>query len=257
MKRSENKPDYGLQIAYTVMLDLFLPAQFIIVLISLKIAGLRAEAGDAAGTLTGVFFFMETVYFAILAALGILNIVRSFKAYKSGMAETDTEAASEEKIAPEYFVNSMLILKYGTVIFYVFNFVFLVFAALIIILGSFVASRGTIIFLFMFLWPLFLQGGVIAVLFLCFLTWLTMLPGAFYGVQAVRVSRRHGKISLPGMLLHVLLQFTFMLDIFDAMYIAVSRWGCGRKSSIVIGIIYALFLFGIAALCILILSAAA
>ena len=34
------------------------------------------------------------------------------------------------------------------------------------------------------------------------------------------------------------LQFVFLADVLDAMYLAVRKWGRGKKSSVVIGVLY-------------------
>ena len=45
--------------------------------------------------------------------------------------------------------------------------------------------------------------------------------------------------------LHGILQFMFLADVLDAMYLAVKKWGMGKKSSVVIAVLYVLMLGGI------------
>ena len=69
-------------------------------------------------------------------------------------------------------------------------------------------------------------------------SWLVMVPGAFYGVQVIRLSYGEKKMGMGAALLHGFLQFNFLVDVLDAMYLAVKKWGMGKKSSVLIGILY-------------------
>ena len=48
-------------------------------------------------------------------------------------------------------------------------------------------------------------------------------------------------------MLHMLLQFLFLIDVLDAMYLAVQTWGQGKKSSFLIAVLYLLLAAGIIA----------
>lgn len=178
-----------------------------------------------------LYGLLAFLYWTAVFVLGLANILVSFRKYGLG--------------DDRYCVNAMLILKYGLVCFFILNFVALCLIGLVALVGS----RGTILLLFPLLLPVFL--------FCVAATWLLMLPGSFYGVQVVRLSRMQGKLGRGAgetdargnmALLHGILQFIFLLDVLDAMYLAVTKWGMGKKSSVLVGGLYAAFLSGIAVL---------
>lgn len=99
----------------------------------------------------------------------------------------------------------MMTLKYGLIPFFLIHFISITF----LFLTAFVASRGTILIAF----PVIV--GLIACGSLC--TWLAMLPGAIYGVQTIRTARRMGMIGPKT----ALLQFIFLLDVLDTVYLSL------------------------------------
>jgi len=200
---------HTLQIIYVALLTLGVPFYIVPACITALILPLQ------------IFSILYLPLFLLLILLfGILNIWDSFRAY------TKKDAV--------YCVDGMLILKYGLVVFFVFNF--LVIAAVFLVGGliSLVASRGTIILSLPILlpWIFILVGAAV------FATWLILLPGAFWGIQVIRKSLAEGRISSGSALLHGLLQFLFLTDVLSAMYLSVGVWGRGKKSAVAIGLLY-------------------
>lgn len=195
MENGKSKFGYTLQIYYLAALTFILPVNMLLIAIMPLIAA--------------VIFII--LYFSIVMIIGCLNILKSFKSAADGRTG--------------YCINSMLILKYGLVVFFLLNFLMFAFISFI----ALVASRGTIIFAF----PITIPFFVIAFL----LSWVMLIPGAFYGVQAARISYDAGKIGFGEMILHCILQFCFVADVFDAMYLSVVKWGMGKKSSAAIAIL--------------------
>ena len=64
---------------------------------------------------------------------------------------------------------------------------------------------------------------------LMFFTWLMLLPGAFYAVQVIRMSILEKKCSPRTAIIHILLQFIFLVDVLDTMYISVKIHNKGKK----------------------------
>lgn len=154
----------------------------------------------------------QFILFLSCLALGIASIINSFLVY-------------ERK--PEACIQDWLRLKYGLIPFFIVNWLLLF--AFGIVIGVF--SGG-----FALLWyiPLF-----------TFLTWLYMFPGAFYGIQALRLLRKQSDMSMIVLVLHGICQFTFFLDVLDTMYLSVRKFHRGKKAAAVVGSIYVLgFLMG-------------
>ena len=178
-----------------------------------------------------LYGLLAVLYWIAVLVLGVANILISFRQYSLG-----------DDI---YCVNAMLILKYGLVCFFILNFLVLSLIGVVALIGS----RGTILFIFPLLLPV--------VFFWVAITWLLMLPGSFYGIQVIRLGKAQGRFIRDGekipeqgkiAVLHGILQFIFLLDVLDAMYLAVMKWKMGKKSSILVGGLYAAFLAGIATL---------
>jgi hypothetical protein len=241
--KSENesyKPGvgYGMQIGYALLLDFFLPVQT-----ALMFAGIISESGEdkISSFLLNLADLAGKLYVCIVIVFSIVNIVRSFKAYREN--------------SPSYCVNSMLILKYGLIPFFIQAFTVTVLFILIFTLGGFVASRGTIIFMLIALWPLALAWGVAVGLILTGLTIIILLPGAFYGIQVVRYTLKEKKTSSGFAVMHGILQFVPFFDNLDAMYLAVKKWKLGKKSSIAVATAYILLLLSIIACIVLLVIA--
>lgn len=223
-----------LAVCYVIVLTLCVPlACFYIWLLSVlpipyeQIAEQADTFGE--GVLTILLFFLPVaVYWMTVLVLGILNIIRSFQICRA------KDAAG--------CVNGMLIHKYGLVIFFGINFCVLALYYFVMTFGVLVGTRG----LALFAAPVLLPWLTAAIGISVFTTWLVMIPGAIYGIQVIRLSRREKKISTGAAVWHGLLQFIFLADVLDAMYLAVRKWGRGRKSSVVIGVLYLLLAAGVA-----------
>lgn len=228
------KKGHGLQLAYVALLTLCAPLNLIYFSLSGSILSANMPERNAPREVfnnltTGVsaiYVILCMIYVMALIVLAILNIIQSFRAYHNKQTL--------------FCINGMLILKYGMVIFFIFNFLSLAAVFLGIGLFALLISHGSLILAT----PVLLPFILVPVLILAFLTWLMMLPGSFFAVQVIRFSRLEKKISSTAAFFHGLLQFCFIADVLDSMYLAAKKWNRGKKSSIFIGLIYAL---GIAA----------
>lgn len=215
---------YRLPVLYVLLLSLCLPLAYL----GMYILGLFLETAskDNLSTLFYAALAVIALYWLCIVILGILNIRESFRAFRSG----DSSEC----------INKMLIHKYGLVLFFAVNFCILFFWFTFGSLAVVAGTRG----LALFAAPVLLPGLIIAVIWSIFATWLAMFPGAFYGIQVIRLSYKAQKISAGGLILHSLLQFIFMADVLDAMYLAAVKWNRARKSSAVICILYILMVIG-------------
>ena len=221
-----------LAVCYVVLLTLCVPLAcfYIWLLTVLPIPYDRiVEQADSFGEgvlMVAPFLMPVVVYWMSVAVLGILNIMRSFQICRS-----------KDVIS---CVDGMLIHKYGLIVFYGINFCVLVLYYFIMTFGVLVGTRGLAIFAA----PVLLPWLIAMMGFSVFAAWLALLPGAFYGIQVIRLSRKEKKISTGAAVWHGLLQFVFLADVLDAMYLAVRKWHRGQKSSVVIGILYILLAAG-------------
>lgn len=218
-KKENNEWGYILPIGYTILMTLCAPLHMMLLECTLRLAG-SGDSESSSWLGLGLYGAGVLIYLIAAACLGILNVVRSFQAY--------------QKKDIRYCVNGMLILKYGMVLFFIINYVVLAMIVLAGGLAAFVGSRGTILFAL----PFVLPGILFFMTVLVVGTWLVMVPGACYGVQVIRLSYGEKKMGMGAALLHGFLQFNFLVDVLDAMYLAVRKWGMGKKSSVVIGILY-------------------
>lgn len=216
------KRTYYLPILYDCLLTMGIPLNIVLVA-----AAVGMQEWVSYKPMLLLYGLLAFLYWAAVFVLGVANILLSFRKYSLG-----------DDI---YCVNAMLILKYGLVCFFILNFL----ALFLIGVAALVGSRGTILLLFPLVLPV--------LLFCVAVTWLLMLPGSFYGIQVIRLGRAQGRfirkeenISGQGKMavLHGILQFVFLLDVLDAMYLAVMKWGMGKKSSTLVGGLYAAFLAG-------------
>ena len=167
------------------------------------------------------------LYWLIIGILGILNMKKSFQLYRDG----DTVAC----------INGMLIHKYGLVIFFCANFILLAFWYGLFSMAAVMGTRGLLLLFAPVLLPVWVVGLCIS----AFATWLAILPGSIYGIQVIRMSWKTGKISLMAAILHTILQFFFLTDVLDAMYLAAGKWNRGKRSSLAVGALYLISLVGI------------
>lgn len=215
-----------LSIAYVILLTLCAPLAcfyiWLLTVLPIPWAALGEWADSfGKGVLVFLLFLLPVgLYWLAVFILGIMNIIKSFKMHKSG----DTAGC----------VNGMLLHKYGLVIFFVVNFIVMFLFYFVVTFGSLVGTRG----LALFAAPVLLPWLTAAVVFTVSATWLAIVPGAFYGIQVIRFTLREKKTGYAAAVLHGFLQFVFVADVLDAMYLAVRKWGRGKKSSAVIGILY-------------------
>lgn len=221
----DNK-SYRLAVIYVILLTICLPLNilFLCLLSSIPEELLTLTSGKIA---LYVYCALAASYTAFLIILGLLNIIQSFDDYRAKKADC--------------CVYTMLIHKYGLIPFFIINFT----TAVILYAGGgivmLIGSRGTIIFAMPVLLPvvLFLIGlSVIG-------TWLVLIPGAFYGIQVNRLNHHYRKASAFAAIVNSLLQFVFLIDTLDAMYLSLRKWGKGKKSALCVGALYLLAICGI------------
>ena len=93
--------------------------------------------------------------------------------------------------------------------------------------------------------PVWLPFVLVMIGWSVIMSWLAILPGSIYSIQVIRGSVRTGKISGGAAVLHGILQFLFLADVLDAMYLAAGKWGRGKKSSVLVGLVYIAAVVGI------------
>lgn len=224
---------YALSIAYVILLTLCVPLACLyiwlltVLPIPWELLSTWADSFGRGVLVFLLFLFPVGLYWIAVFILGVANIIKSFKIYRSG------DAAG--------CVNGMLIHKYGLVVFFAVNFVVMFLFYFILTFGTLVGTRGLAVFAA----PVLLPWLVAAIAFTVFASWLAIVPGAVYGIQVIRFTVKGKKMGLGAAIWHGILQFMFLTDVLDAMYLAVKKWGMGKKSSIVIGILYVLMLAGI------------
>ena len=167
------------------------------------------------------------VYGGILVILGIWNMVKSFQIYKR-----------QDMLG---CINGMLIHKYGLVIFFCVNFIVLFLVYFMLTFGLVMGTRG----LALLVAPVWLPFVLVMIGWSVIMSWLAILPGSMYSIQVIRGSVRAGKISGGAAVLHGILQFLFLADVLDAMYLAAGKWGRGKKSSVLVALVYIAAVVGI------------
>ena len=194
-----------LLIAYVVLLSIQVPFNI------MYFGALLSSGSESLMTTFGIGYpIIALSYFVALIVIGIISVVNSFIAYK--------------KNDFEYCIKGFMILKYGLIPFFVVNFLSMTFLALIFL----VVSRGTIIFAA----PIFLLIGIS-------FTWIAMLPSSFWGVQVIRFAVRDGKIG-KSKILHIFLQFCFLLDLLDTVYLVAFKYKRGKVAAILVCFAYVL-----------------
>lgn len=131
-------------------------------------------------------------------------------------------------------INGMLIHKYGLVIFFCVNFIVLFLVYFMLTFGLVMGTRG----LALLVAPVWLPFVLVMIGWSVIMSWLAILPGSMYSIQVIRGSVRAGKISGGAAVLHGILQFLFLADVLDAMYLAAGKWGRGKKSSVLVALVY-------------------
>lgn len=126
---------------------------------------------------------------------GLLNIWNTFQLYKN----------SEYEIIRK----RMKVLKFGSIPFFIINF--LVYFLLFFLFLA--ASRGILLFTPI---PLFF------IIFI-FFTYLVVLFTSSYGIGFLAIIKRKGRINTGSLIIHILLQLCFVLDVFDT-FILLSKY---------------------------------
>ena len=223
---------YALSITYVILLTLCVPLAYLYIWL-LTVMPIPWDAltewadSFGRGLLVFLLFLLPAgIYWLAVFILGVLDIARSFKVYKTGDAVG--------------CVSGMLIHKYGLVIFFAVNFIVMFLLYFILTFGILIGTRGLAVFAA----PVLLPWLTAAIAFTVFASWLAILPGTVYGIQVIRFAVKERKMGLGTAICHGILQLMFLTDVLDAMYLAVKKWGMGKKSSIVIGILYVLMLAG-------------
>lgn len=196
-----NKKKPKIPLIYVVLLTLGIPINcvaFIAGLLVLAGAGLPDSWAAAAKICVGA----DVIYWLVLTPIGFVDVISSLRAY------WDRDASA--------CVSGMLTHKYGQIIYFVLNFLIYMLLGFLMLAGS----RGTIIFAFPIVLPLIAAA--------VFGTWTAMFPGAFWGLQVVRLAHDEQKLETGAAILHAILQFVFILDVFDAAYLARQQKGNGK-----------------------------
>lgn len=224
---------YTLSITYVILLALCVPVGYLYIcflsILPISWDALMAWADSFGRILLLVLLFLLPVgiYWLVIFIFGVMNIVKSFRIYKTGDAVG--------------CINSMLIHKYGLVVFFAVNFIYMLLFYLLLPFVLIIGTRGLALLAAPVLLPLLIASFAFTV----FAMWLAIVPGAVYGIQVIRFTVREKKTGTGAAIWHGILQFVFLADVLDAMYLAVKKWGRGKKSSAVIGILYVLVLAGI------------
>ena len=210
--------------AYVVLLSLCMPLAALYLIVVDKV--FAKIAGDNGTMLLVLCLLPLAAYWIAVVVLGIRNIVWAFR---MGHQQRTRFCAA-----------MMLLHKYGLVVFFCVNFVVLFGYYGIMTMAALVGTRGLVIFAA----PVLLPFWVAVIGWSIFATWLAILPGTAYSLQVIYGTWRVGKLSLPKAVVHAVLQFFFLTDVLDAMYLAVKKWDMGKKSSIAVGAVYVAAVIG-------------
>lgn len=167
-------------------------------------------------------FFLAGLYAVVTASLtfvfGVCNIVRSFRYFWSGQREL--------------CLANWMKLKYGMIPCFLINY------GILFVLGGVI---GILSMGFSLLWFIPLNSLI---------TWLYLLPGAFYGIQAIGFCRKEKQKSPWWGLFHGALQFFFLADVLDTVYLTRKEFGAGKRVGTAILILYVVL--GVGVSCILV-----
>ena len=192
---------YTLSITYVILLTLCLPLTclyiWLLTVLPIPWDALEAWADSfGRGMLVILLFLLPAgIYWFVVLIFGVLDIIKSFKAYKSG------DAAG--------CVNRMLIHKYGLVVFFAVNFFVMFLLYFVMTFGVLIGTRGLAIFAA----PVLLPWLIAAVAFTVFATWLAVVPGGVCGIQVIRFTYREKRMGIGMAVLHGILQFMFLADV--------------------------------------------
>lgn len=155
---------------------------------------------DRISTGISVFIILYMVITVVLTGIfGVINIVRSFRLFRSGQWELCAKNCMK--------------LKYGMIPCFLINcYVLFLFGAVIWVLSS--------------------GASMIWYVPLAFLiTWVYLFPGAFYGIQVIRICRKEKQKNLLWCFGHGILQFCFLVDVPDAAWLTARELGTGKKAA--------------------------
>jgi len=209
----EKKEEHFCEIIYVLLQTAGLPAYILYA----ETAGKELYASEI---LQKYYFLPVFCYLVAVVIFWLINQVRAIRA--------DT---SHENLK---VLNSMLILKYGMVVYFIVNYITWVFLFFFISGAMVIATRG----LGVLMLP-FVIAFVPAVVLLAF---LSMLPGSMYGIKVAEMTRNCGRTDNGSTIIHGFLQFLFVLDVLDAMYLSVIKWKRGKKSAAIILCLYVLLI---------------
>ena len=190
-----------IQIVYAI-LAWFAPimpfATFVALLVSVDFLGEAPTIKPVGMIILPILLIVYAVVYSGVIGLGIVNIVHSFRTFRKG--------------EQEFCFDSMIIMKYGMIPFFLANLVSVLINHMIMI----VAGHGiTLIFI------------VVTIPVAVFITYLYMLPGAFWGLQTVRLCENNGLLKKPAEIAHGILQYIFVADIASTAYLSIKvckRW---------------------------------
>jgi hypothetical protein len=160
-------------------------------------------------SLVAPYGLLALIYSLAVLGLGCKLIADSFLIYKAHNVQD--------------CLRCLMVLKYGMVPYFIVNFLWLSLWAFILL----IATRGTVLVVA----PILLFTAM-------FFTWLVLLPGGFYGLQVVRLTKKEGNLSRLGCLVHGILQFCFFLDVLDCAYLVAWKWKRGKLAAILVCLFY-------------------
>ena len=155
---------------------------------------------------------MVLTFILAAAVLGVMSIVKAFRTFNKSYEDC---------------VRGMLINKTGLIVFFSLNLMWDVMLSMMFIMGS----RGLLLIFMPPVWAV-----------MSYFTWLALIPGAIWGIQVARACVKEKGMSKPQAVLHSILQFVFMVDVLDCLYLAAVKWGMGKKRAVVILVLYAVLI---------------
>ena len=205
---------------YTLLLALNVPLSIgymLLMYFLLNLMGSRVEIGmeveDRLLKAAAIgYFVLAAIFIVAVTVLGLMSVIKAFRTFNK---------------SAEDCVRGMLIHKTRMIAFFVINMVWDVFFSLFLL----AASRGTFILFMPIVWTV-----------MVYFTWITLIPGGVWGIQAARASVKEKGMSKPQAVLHGILQFVFMVDVLDCLYLAAIKWGMGKKRAVVILVLYAVLI---------------
>ncbi|MEY8336624.1 DUF6652 family protein [Lachnospiraceae bacterium 62-35] len=205
----ENGKTAGNETENLLFTKLYIGAVTFLPLTGIMIALIFYFGGRMLDGFSGMIFLGGTILEALWGGaafiLGVINVILSFLDYRKD---------------PESCVRKLIVMKYGLVPFFALNYLILFLIGFVIA----VVSMGISLLWYI---PVF-----------TFTTWACMIPGAFYGIQTIRLCRKEKGMTIFPAIVHGVLQFCFVVDVLDTMYLTIHEFGRGKKAAIVVAAIY-------------------